>query len=62
MSVGGGFALTHSVTYSVLVTCAEWLGVVHIKCPPINKQPPTIQGTASQGEPLSALPGSWENL
>ena len=62
VSVGGGIAFTHSVTYSVLVTCAEWLGLVHIKCPPISTQPPTIQGTASQGEPLSVSRGSWEEI
>jgi hypothetical protein len=60
-SGGGGASLNIGMSYSVVISCQQWLGFTGQQCPPANTAQPVISGSATVGGSLGVSTGTWSS-
>jgi hypothetical protein len=54
-----GYSVGASVSYSVTLGCGHWYSLTLQACGPINTIPPSVSGTSTVGQTLTADHGTW---
>jgi hypothetical protein len=58
----GGVSMGRSQSYTVLVSCSAWFGIVNVPCPLSNRVRPTVTGAPVIGATLSSSTGEWSGV
>ncbi len=61
-STGAGASAGVVLSCSVLIGCSQWYSLTQTACPPSSTLLPTIGGSATVGQALSASEGNWATV